>query len=108
MAELAAVAGVHIHTIGIGSPEGSVVDIDGFSVATALDTELLTGIASVTDGTYSAAADPEALAAVYEGIDLRITAEADDTEVTGVLAGVSALLVFAGAALSLAWFGRVV
>lgn len=108
VAELASVAGVNIHTIGIGSPEGSVVEIEGFSVATALDEETLTAIATVTDGTYSAAADPEALAEVYAGIDLEITAEADKTEITGLVAGVSALLVFLGAALSLGLTGRVV
>lgn len=108
VAELASVAGVHIHTIGIGSPQGTVVEIDGFSVATALDEATLTKIAEVTDGTYSAAADPEALADVYESIDLRIATEATKTEITGVVAGVSALLLFVGAALSLLWFGRVV
>ncbi len=108
VAKLASVAGVHVHTIGIGSPKGTVVEIDGFSVATALDETTLTQIAEVTDGTYSAAADPAALAAVYDSIDLRITAEAQPTEVTGLVAGASALLLFVGAALSLAWFGRVV
>ena len=37
MAQLSANAGVRIFPIGIGSPEGSVVEIDGFSVATVLD-----------------------------------------------------------------------
>lgn len=108
VAELASVAGVHIHTIGIGSPQGTVVDIDGFKVSTALDEATLTRIAEVTDGTYSAAADPEALKDVYRSIDLRIATEAETTEVTGLVAGAAALLLFVGAALSLVWFGRVV
>ena len=45
---------------------------------------------------------------MYDSIDLRITTEATKTEITGLVAGVSALLLFVGAALSLAWFGRVV
>ena len=41
VAQLASVAGVHIYPIGIGSPQGAVVEIDGFSVATALDEQEL-------------------------------------------------------------------
>lgn len=108
VAELASVAGVNIHTIGIGSPQGTVVEIDGFNVATALDEETLARIAEVTDGTYSAAADPEALKDVYGSIDLQLEREADETEVTGLVAGVSALLLVVGATLSLVWFGRLV
>jgi len=37
VAQMASVAGVHIHTIGIGTEAGTVVDIGGFNVATALD-----------------------------------------------------------------------
>src|SRR5205085_7892776 len=41
VAEVASVAGVHVHTVGIGSDAGTVVRIDGFNVATALDRDLL-------------------------------------------------------------------
>ena len=43
LAPVAAQAGVRIFPIGIGSPNGSVVDVGGFQVATALDAELLRG-----------------------------------------------------------------
>ena len=43
VAQVASVAGVRVHTIGIGTPAGAVVQVDGFSVATALDSELLRG-----------------------------------------------------------------
>ena len=45
LASVAAQAGVRIFPIGIGSPNGAVVDIDGFQVATALDANLLRGVA---------------------------------------------------------------
>ncbi len=45
-AEVAAAAGVHIETVGIGTAEGTTVAVDGFQVATALDEELLTEIAT--------------------------------------------------------------
>ncbi len=61
LAEVASSAGVRIHAIGVGTKEGTVVQIDGFSVATALDEDLLKQIAEVTDGTYHQAGDAEAL-----------------------------------------------
>ena len=57
VAELAAVAGVKIYPIGLGSADGTVVEVDGFNVATALDEQLLEDIASVTDGQYFRAED---------------------------------------------------
>src|SRR5262245_1786285 len=66
LAEVASSAGVHIHTVGVGTPEGTVLEIDGFQVATALDEELLEQIAKVTDGSYQRAEDADALADVYK------------------------------------------
>jgi Ca-activated chloride channel family protein len=108
VAELAAVAGVKIYPIGLGSPDGTVVDVDGFSVATALDEALLEDIASVTDGTYFRAEDAGELAQIYDQIDLQFVREAEYREVTGVLTGISLLLLVIGATLSLVWFGRLV
>jgi Ca-activated chloride channel family protein len=106
--ELASVAGVRIYPIGVGSPSGTVIDIDGFTVATALDEAMLTEIATMTDGRYFPAPDEDALNEVYDSIDLRFTTRSENTELTGILAGAGALLLVAGGALSLAWFGRVV
>ncbi len=50
VAEVASTAGVRIYPIGLGSAAGTVLEIDGFQVATALDEPLLREIASVTDG----------------------------------------------------------
>ena len=61
LAEVASTAGVRIHPIGLGTEEGTVVQIDGFSVATALDADLLKKIAQTTDGTYHQASDAAAL-----------------------------------------------
>lgn len=108
VAKLASVAGVRIYPIGIGRADGTVVQIDGFNLATALDEDLLTKMASVSDGSYFHAADEASLAKVYDKIDLRFTTESKRTEITGLVSGVSALLLFVGAALSLWWFGRLV
>jgi len=108
LAEVASTAGVAVHAIGIGTPEGTVVEIDGFNVATALDEELLTEIAEVTDGTYNRAADAEALERVYGSVDLEFTSVERQREVTALFAASGGLVLALGALLSIAWFGRVI
>ena len=108
LADLASSAGVRIYPVGLGRPEGTVLEIDGFQVATALDEPLLREIASRTDGRYFAAADEQALAAVYDSVELAWTVEAEHVELTALLAAAAAVLLLVGACLSLAWFGRAV
>jgi Ca-activated chloride channel family protein len=108
VAEVASVAGVRVHTIGVGTPEGAVVQVDGFSVATALDSELLEEVASVTDGSYHEAGDAKGLAEISETIDLRFKLVAEHTEVSGLFAAAGGLLLLIGALLSILWFGRVI
>ena len=108
LAEIASSAGVRVYPIGLGRPEGTVLEIDGFQIATALDEPLLREIAARTDGRYFAAADEQALAAVYDSIELTWTVRAEHIEVTAALAAAAALLVLCGVGLSLTWFGRAV
>jgi Ca-activated chloride channel family protein len=107
-AELASTAGVRVYPVGLGSASGSVLQIDGFQVATALDEPLLRQIATTTDGTYFAAADAQALTRVYDSIDLAWTVEKRHTEVTALFAAGAAMLLLLGAGLSLARSGRVI
>ena len=108
IAQLASAAGVHIYPIGIGSPQGTVLQIGGFSVATALDEQELMQIASVTNGKYYNAQDAATLTQIYKNIDLRTVTDPKKTEVTAVFAGISTLLLLVGGALSMVWFGRLV
>ena len=108
VAEVASVAGIRVHTIGVGTPAGTVVQVDGFSVATALDSELLEEVATVTGGTYHGADGAEGLKAISESIDLRFKLVSEHTEVTGLFSAAGILLLMAGALLSVLWFGRVV
>lgn len=107
VAQLAANAGVRIFPIGIGSPDGTVVEIDGFNVATALNEPLLQEIAGLTNGTYYYAEDESELEEIYDTIDVQLTIKGEKTEVTGIVAGISLLLLLAGSGLSMLWFGRV-
>jgi len=107
MAQLAAEAGVRIYPVGIGSPEGAVLELEGFNVLTQLDEPALQQIASVTNGTYYRAADAESLQGIYEDIDLQMTIRGEKIEVTSILAGISLVLLMCGGTLSLLWSGRV-
>ena len=108
LAEVASTAGVRIHAIGVGTEEGTVVEIDGFSIATALDEGLLQEIAEVTDGTYEQAGDAESLTGIYESIDLEFKRVEGSREVTALFAAAGGLLLALGSVLSIAWFGRVI
>lgn len=108
VAEVASVAGVRVHTIGVGTPEGSVVQVDGFNVATALDSDLLEEVASVTDGSYHEADDAKGLSEISRTIDLHFKLVSEHTEVTGLFAAAGSVLLVIGALLSVLWFGRVV
>lgn len=108
MAELASVAGVRVHTVGIGSPQGTVLQVDGFQVATALDEELLRAVADTTDGTYFPARDEQALREVYSSIRPGWTLHQAHIEVTAVFAAAASLLLLLAALLSVGRSGRVV
>jgi Ca-activated chloride channel homolog len=108
LAPVAAQAGVRIFPIGIGSPNGAVVDVDGFQVATALDADLLRDVARGSRGTYFAASDADTLRKVYDSIDLKLTVAGRKTEITAIFAGGGLVLFLAAAGLSMRWHGRVI
>jgi Ca-activated chloride channel family protein len=107
-AELASTAGVKVYPVGLGSAAGTVLTIDGFEVATALDEPVLRQIANTTDGAYFAAADQQSLTKIYSSIDLSWTVVHRRQEITALFALAAAVLLLLGAALSLAWHGRVI
>jgi len=106
-ADVAGRAGVRVVTVGVGSNEGSVVDVDGFQVATHRDEEQLRAIAAAASGQYFPAVDADALADVSETVDLRLAVEPEKTEVTALLAAVALAVLLVAAVLSYRWLGRV-
>ena len=105
-AQAAADLGVRIDTVGIGSAAGADLDLNGFHVHSQLNEALLRQIASTTGGQYHAADSAAQLQAVYAALDPKVVVEAQTIELTAAVAGISLLLVMAGAAASLAWLGR--
>ena len=108
LADLASAAGVRIYPVGLGSTSGSVLQVDGFSIATALDEDTLKQIARTTGGTYYPAADPATLAQVYDSLELTWTSRMVPREVTSLVAALATLLLLAGAGLSVVRSGRVI
>jgi len=106
-ARLASIAGVRIETIGVGTAAGTTVRIDGFTVATALDSQTLRDVATVTNGSYHQVDDAAALEAISKGIDLHFTLVKQYTEITAAFAAAAALALVAGALMSMLWLGRV-
>jgi Ca-activated chloride channel family protein len=108
LAPVASQAGVRIFPVGIGSPNGAVVQVDGYSVATALDADLLRSIARGSGGTYFAAGDSATLQRIYSAIDLKLTTVGRNTEITAIFAGAALVLILTAAGLSMRWYGRVI
>jgi Ca-activated chloride channel family protein len=106
VAQLAADASVRIYTVGIGSPEGTVLELDGFNIVTQLNEANLQEIANVTNGAYYRAENEESLDEIYKNVDLRLAINGEKMEVTALFAGVSMLIFLIGGGLSLLWFGR--
>lgn len=106
-AKAAADQGVRIYTVGIGSPTGTTLHINGFTVHTQLDEALLKQVAALTQGAYFHAQSAQDLLTIYDGLSPQLVVRPEKTELTGILAGAGSLVLLLGAAFSLLWFGRV-
>ncbi|MCC6891825.1 MAG: VWA domain-containing protein [Anaerolineae bacterium] len=107
IAQMAADRGVRIYTVGIGSPQGTEVHINGFTVHTELDEATLQQISQITAGTYFHAENEEELREIYDTISSQLVVKPQEMEVTSLIAGVGILFFLVGAMFSLLWFGRV-
>ena len=107
-AELAAKHGVRIYTVGMGTTEGVVVKVDGWSMRARLDEEALQKIASTTHGEYFRAANAGELKKIYRALGAKLAFEKQrPTEVTAIFAGLGAVLAALAALLSMVWFNRI-
>ena len=97
---------MRIYLVGIGSPEGVVLQLDGYNVLSQLNETTLQEIASLTNGAYYHAADNESLHEIYRNVDLQLTIRGEKMEVTALFAGLGLLVSLVGSILSLLWFGR--
>ncbi len=105
-AHTAASQGVRVYTVGLGSPAGTMLHINGFTVHTQLDEATLKQVAQITGGTYYNATSAQDLHRIYDNLDPQLVIKPEKMELTSVFAGVSAFLLLLGGLLSLFWFSR--
>ncbi|VCU70451.1 von Willebrand factor type A domain protein [Pigmentiphaga humi] len=107
-AEVAARYGVRIFTVGIGTPEGTTLSTDGWSMRVKLDEAVLKKVADITGAQYFQAQDAKELQQVYRSLSARLAFDKRDViEVTALFTALGVLLAVCSGLLSLWWFGRV-
>jgi Ca-activated chloride channel family protein len=98
---------VKVHTVGMGQQGGSVMSYRGAMVFVPFDASSLQALSQRTGGEHMAALDEERLRRIAQDLRRSLGWERRPTEITSLAAAAAALLMAAGAALSLLWFRRV-
>ena len=106
-AKMAADRGVRIYVVGLGTVNGAASWGEGMSIYLQLDEPTLREVARMTGGEYHHAGTAEVLRGIYENLGSRLQVQTRETELSGLLALISAMLALAAAGLSLLWFGRI-
>jgi Ca-activated chloride channel family protein len=106
-AKMAADRGVRVYVVGLGTIDGAAAMPEGMSIYMQLDETTLKEVARMTGGEYHHAGTAEKLRDVYETLGSRVQVQTRETELTGLIALLSALLAISAAALSVVWFGRI-
>lgn len=107
-AEIAAEHGVRVFTVGIGTPEGTTLTTDGFSLRVRLDEDQLKKIATTTNGEYFRATSATDLGKIYKYIGAKMAMEKSHmTEVTSLFIAIGALLAMLSGLLSMSWYNRI-
>lgn len=99
--------GIRIYSVGIGTAEGTTLEVEGFMVHSRLDEPMLRRVAEVTGGDYFAADDPGDLARIYDTIETRLVMRSEAMEVTSIVAGAGVLVLLVASLAGLLWVGRV-
>ena len=110
VAQRARAAHVPIFAIALGTPDGEVEVQDSFGITSTIqvppDTATLKEIARISHGKFFEAGDSSKLSEIYSGLGTRLSSKLVREEVTVAFAAGALVLLLAGGALSLTWFGR--
>jgi Ca-activated chloride channel family protein len=98
--------GIRVYTVGVGTPAGTILHVEGRSVRVRLDETTLKEIAQQTDGQYYNAANESDLRTIYENLATRLVVRSEKQEITFALTAVAGLLSLIAGFLSLLWFNR--
>jgi Ca-activated chloride channel family protein len=102
----AAMRGVRVFTVGLGSPEGTVIRFQGRANRVMLDEQTLKEMARDTGAQYFHATTGTDLSAVYRDLGTRLVFKTEKTELTAMFTAAAAVVLLAAGGLSLAWFHR--
>ena len=92
---------VKVYTVGIGTPEGTFLNLGGRSIWVRLDEDTLREIAEITGGAYYHATSTMELRRVYRRLSRDIGWESRPTEVSALLAAAAAMMLVGAVGLSL-------
>lgn len=106
-AQIARDGRVRVYTVGMGTPGGTVMRIEGQLALVPFDPAGLERIAQITGGRYFHSADDEDLRRIYRQLGRLMGWERTRSEISFLLVGSAGIFVLAGGALSLLWFRRV-
>jgi len=98
--------GIKIYTVGIGSPEGSVVNFEGLLIRVRLDEETLKNIAESTNASYFKADNEADLQEIYQDLSTQFVLKPEQTELTAEFTGFAVLLLLSAGIISMLWFNR--
>lgn len=93
LADFGGQAGIRIYPVGVGTIDGTTLDIDGFSVASALNEESLQELAAQTNGTYFLAEETADLTAATETIERDLVIEEERIEISSLFAVAGVVLI---------------
>lgn len=98
--------GIRIFSVGVGSPEGATLKLDGRSIRVKLDEDTLKTIAEKTGGDYFKADNETDLVRIYDNLSTKLILEKKNTELTSWFTGLAAALLLAAGTISMLWFNR--
>jgi Ca-activated chloride channel homolog len=102
---------VPVYTVALGTPNGTIQverpsGNGSYTQRVPPDREAMRQIARITKGRAFSTADAGELDQIYERLGSQVSMKDERREVTAAFAGGALLLLLAGAAMSLRWFGR--
>lgn len=107
-AKLAAERGVRVFTVGVGTTEGAVLSVDGWSMRVRLDEAALKKIADMTRGEYFRAGSDTDLKIIYKHLSAKLAmGKGRETEITAMFAGLGIVLATMAVGISMLRSNRV-
>jgi Ca-activated chloride channel family protein len=106
-AQMAADRGVRIYVVGLGTVDGAVDMPEGMPIYLRLDEPTLKEVARITGGEYHYAGTAEQLRSVYQNLGSTLQVQKRETELSGLLALLAAMMAVVAAGFSVVWGPRV-